>query len=174
MGKDCLKHVEFLDLKNLNIVTSSWTLIHTTNLISLSFPVAPPSSFPAWSQPCSIVHKDKQLVHMFTNSRIFVKMCRDNRECAVIDYMILVLLYKAMFLFIKCCYNSSWYQCFYLNYMHGGYLHTQFYTLSTHTHACAHARTHTHTKLRFWSCELLSHSSVDSTPVTGLIGLEGG
>jgi len=26
-------------------------------------------------------------------------MCRDNGECAVIDYMILVLLYKTMFLF---------------------------------------------------------------------------
>jgi len=60
-------------------------------------------------------------------------MCRNNGECAVIDYMILVLLYKTMFLFkfINCYYNTSCYHSFYLKSMHAWWIltHTMLYML---------------------------------------------
>ena len=54
---------------------------------------------------------------VFTISKLFVKMCRYNGECAVIDFVILVLLYRTMFLFkfINCHYDTSCYHFCYLS-----------------------------------------------------------
>jgi len=48
------------------------------NFPSLSFPVAPPSSFsnlPEWPQPHSTVRKDKELVHVCLQTARYLYKC---------------------------------------------------------------------------------------------------